>query len=83
MIDYDHASHSLTATLPGGGIVTLTAPGGVTIEGDVTVNGEVTITGNAKINGTTTAGVDVIGAGISLVKHTHTGNLGAPTSPPL
>ena len=30
-----------------------------------------------------TAAVDVIGAGKSLVKHVHLGNLGAPTSPPL
>ncbi|WP_338110449.1 phage baseplate assembly protein V [Metapseudomonas resinovorans] len=83
IIDYDHASHALTATLPGGATVVLEASGGVTIEGDVTVNGMLKVSGDAKIDGTATAAVDVIGASKSLVKHVHLGNLGAPTSPPL
>jgi len=61
VIDYDHATHALTATLPAGGTAKLTAPGGVTVLGDVTITGLVTVSD------------DVIAAGISLVNHTHGG----------
>lgn len=61
VIDYDHATHALTATLPAGGTAKLTAPGGVTILGDVDITGLVTVS------------EDVIAAGISLVNHTHGG----------
>lgn len=83
IIDYDHGSSALTATLPGGATVVLEASGGVTIEGDVTINGMLKVSGDAKIDGTATAAIDVIGANKSLLKHLHLGNLGAPTSPPL
>jgi phage baseplate assembly protein V len=72
VIDYDHASHTLSATLPVGGKVQLTAPGGVTI------------LGNVDITGTVTVSEDVLAAGISLVNHVHGGvqsgpsNTGAP-----
>ncbi len=56
-IDYDHVSHTLTATLPAGGQGKLTAPGGVSILGDVDITGLVTVS------------EDVIAAGISLVNH--------------
>ncbi|MGN5592561.1 phage baseplate assembly protein V [Stutzerimonas nitrititolerans] len=61
VIDYDHATSTLTATLPGGGKAKLTAPGGVTILGDVDITGLVTVS------------EDVIAAGISLVTHKHGG----------
>ncbi len=67
VIDYDHASHTLTATLPTGGKAKLTAPGGVTILGDVDITGLVTVSD------------DVIAAGISLVKHVHGGVQGGPS----
>ena len=72
VIDYDHATHTLSATLPAGGKVDLTAPGGVTILGDVAITGTVTVS------------ADVIASGISLVEHVHSGvqsgpsNTGAP-----
>ena len=44
----------------------------VTINGDVRLNGQEVATGDVKAN-----------TAISLATHTHTGNLGTPTSPPL
>lgn len=61
VIDYDHASHALSATLPAGGKAQLTAPGGVTI------------LGNVDITGTVTVSADVVASGISLVTHKHGG----------
>ena len=61
VIDYDHASHTLSATLPAGGKAQLTAPGGVTI------------LGNVDITGTVTVSADVVASGISLVTHKHGG----------
>lgn len=66
-IGYDAVAHALTAILPAGGTVALTAPGGVTITGPLTVEGEVTIKGKA------TASEDVVGGGISLKSHRHGG----------
>lgn len=57
VIDYDHASHTLSATLPDGGQAQLTAPGGLVIVGDV------------DITGTLKASEDVIAGDISLVNH--------------
>lgn len=70
VIDYDHDSHTLTATLPDGGKAQITATGGVTILGDVTITGLVTVSD------------DVVAAGISLVKHKHTGDSGGITGAP-
>ncbi|MFC0669465.1 phage baseplate assembly protein V [Azotobacter chroococcum] len=72
VIEYDTATHTLRATLPGGGKVDIVAPGGVTILGDVTITGLVTVS------------EDVVAAGISLVQHVHGGVLsgGATTGGP-
>ncbi|HUD90237.1 MAG TPA: phage baseplate assembly protein V, partial [Sphingobium sp.] len=67
VIGYDHTAHSLHIVLPKGGTATLVAPGGATITGDVTINGNLSITGKAE------ASEDVIGGGISLKNHKHTG----------
>ncbi|WP_313209658.1 phage baseplate assembly protein V [Stutzerimonas nitrititolerans] len=67
VIDYDHATHTLTATLPAGGKAKLVAPGGVSILGDVAITGTVTVS------------EDVIAAGISLVNHVHGGVQGGPS----
>ena len=71
------AGQKVTVNTPGvveveaGSEVTVTAPQ-MTFNGDITVNGMVTVSG------------DVIGGGkVSLVSHVHTGNLGAPTTPPV
>ncbi|MBH3355747.1 phage baseplate assembly protein V [Pseudomonas stutzeri] len=68
VIDYDHATHTLSATLPVGGKVQLTAPGGVTI------------LGNVDITGTVTVSEDVLAAGISLVNHVHGGVQSGPSN---
>ncbi|CDZ93581.1 phage baseplate assembly protein V [Pseudomonas saudiphocaensis] len=57
VIDYDHAIHMLTATLPEGGKVKLIAPDGVSI------------IGNVDIEGLLRASEDVIAGDISLVNH--------------
>lgn len=73
VIEYDHASHALIATLPAGGSAALTAPGGTTITGNVQINGNVQIAGDTGITGTATVDVDVLAAGISLKTHKHSG----------
>lgn len=68
LIDYDHATHTMSATLPAGGKAQLTAPGGVTI------------LGNVDITGTVTVSEDVLAAGISLVEHVHGGVQSGPSN---
>lgn len=46
VIEYDHAAHALTATLPGGGTATLIATGSVTIDSP-----QVTMTGHCLVKG--------------------------------
>lgn len=60
VIDYDHASHSLTANLPGGGTALLIAPGGITLDAPHT-----RITGECLIEGllTYTAGMNGLSSG--------------------
>lgn len=66
-ISYHFATGKLTVALPAGGTADITAPGGLTINADVTINGNVTIEGRAE------ASQDVVGGGISLKDHKHTG----------
>lgn len=79
LVKYDHEAHELTAVLPGGGTVEITADGGVTINGPLTVNGETQLNGNANVDGdvgvtgTAKAQTDVIGGGKSLKTHKHLG----------
>jgi phage baseplate assembly protein gpV len=51
----------------------ITADGGVTINGPLTVNGDAQVNGDVGVSGQAEAQVDVIGAGISLKGHAHTG----------
>lgn len=83
VIEYDSVAHHLRAILPAGGSTELVSTGGISITGDITHQGNYTQTGNQNVTGTVTVSTDVVAAGISLVKHKHIGNLGAPTSPPL
>ncbi len=57
IIEYDRAAHRLSATLPAGGDVDITAPDGVTINGDLVVTGDVHAGG---------------AGGVSLLHHKHT-----------
>mgnify|MGYP000010172341 FL=1 len=49
----------------------------------IEIKGDIRHIGNTQQEGRTDVTVDVTAAGVSLVKHTHNGNLGTPTSPPL
>jgi phage baseplate assembly protein V len=79
IVEYDHASHALKATLPGGGTAEITADGGVTVNGPLTVNGDTQINGNTNvagdvgITGQAEADGDVIAGGVSLMNHVHVG----------
>jgi phage baseplate assembly protein V len=72
VIEYNTATHALSITLPAAGSLTLTAPGGVTINGNITVTGTIHSTG------------DQIAGVISEINHVHGGveggssNTGAP-----
>ncbi|WP_313314550.1 phage baseplate assembly protein V [Stutzerimonas nitrititolerans] len=69
VIDYDHATHTLTATLPEGGKAKLVATGGLHVIGPITHEGDYTQTGNQHITGTVNVTDDVIAGDISLVNH--------------
>ncbi|MDH4763045.1 phage baseplate assembly protein V [Pseudomonas sp. CBMAI 2609] len=73
VIEYDSEAHQLLATLPAGGRVQLNAPSGFKLQGDVDIDGLVTVS------------QDVVAAGISLVKHKHSGvqSGGAQTGAPV
>lgn len=76
-IAYDPEAHRLTASLPAGSSMIVTAES-IEITGDIAITGDVTVTGT--IDATT----DVIGAGKSLKSHRHSatqpgsGQSGAP-----
>ncbi|MFW6156783.1 MAG: hypothetical protein ACOC7J_05640, partial [Armatimonadota bacterium] len=58
----------------------------LTDKGDVEVSGDLTVQGDIVAEGDISAGGDVVadkdGTAISLLEHTHVGNLGSSTSPP-
>jgi len=56
-ISYDESTHTLSATLPFGGIVDLIASGGVNIVGPVTVEGTITATDDITSGGTVAGAV--------------------------
>ena len=56
VIEYDRASHTLTATLPEGGIANLTAPGGVHITGNTTITGTLSVSALTACQGGLTVG---------------------------
>lgn len=60
-----------------GGCTVLIGDGKVTITGNLVVNGEIKATGQISSD------VDVFSAEVSGKGHTHTGNMGSPTSPPI
>ncbi len=81
-IAYDADAHRLTAQLPAGSAIEVTADT-VTINGDVTIAGDVSIDGAATVTRTLTADDDVVGGGKSLKGHTHGGvQAGAAQSGP-
>ena len=86
VVEYDSVAHRLRAILPEGGVTDLTSTGGINIVGPINHQGDYTQTGNQNVTGKVTVSVDVLAAGISLVKHPHggvqtgSGMTGAPTA---
>ena len=73
VIEYDSVAHHLNATLVDGGTTNLISKGGINLVGDITHQGDHIQTGNQTITGRVDVSIDVIAAGVSLVKHLHTG----------
>lgn len=73
VIEYDSVAHHLNATLVDGGTTNLISKGGINIVGPITHQGDYTQTGNQNVTGKVTVSIDVVAAGVSLVKHPHTG----------
>lgn len=73
VIGYDPAAHHFDITLPASATASINAQGGLAITGDVTITGNLDISADAQIGGGLVAQDDVIGDGISLAHHTHSG----------
>jgi len=80
--DESVATNTKTMTANASASATVTAPA-IKDDGEVTITKNVTAQQNVNVSLTMTATVDAVGGGKSLKGHTHTGNLGTPTSPPL
>ncbi|MBI6603945.1 MULTISPECIES: phage baseplate assembly protein V [Pseudomonas] len=73
VIEYDSVTHHLKATLVDGGTTNLISKGGINLVGDITHQGDYIQTGNQTVTGRVDVSIDVVAAGVSLVKHPHTG----------
>ena len=75
---------SATVTISEGGDVKITSPASITVQAASELKlTATTLTASAATVNITGGGGDVTVSGKSLVKHTHTGNLGKPTTPPV
>lgn len=75
---------SATVTISEGGDVKITSPASITVQAASELKlTATTLTASAATVNITGAGGDVVVSGKSLVTHTHTGNMGKPTTPPL
>ena len=75
---------SATVTISEGGDVKITSPASITVQAASELKlTATTLTASADTVNITGAGGDVVVSGKSLVTHTHNGNLGKPTTPPL
>ncbi|WP_338513629.1 phage baseplate assembly protein V [Pseudomonas poae] len=72
VIEYDSVAHHLNATLPDGGTTNLVSKGGINIIGPINHQGDYNQTGNQTITGKVSVSIDVVAAGVSLVRHLHT-----------
>lgn len=73
VIEYDSVAHHLNATLADGGTTNLISRGGINLVGNITHQGDYIQTGNQTVTGQVDVSIDVVAAGVSLVKHPHTG----------
>lgn len=67
VIAYNPTSHKLEVVLPAGAMVSIVAPGGVTLDCDVRITGDLTVGGKADVAD------DVKAGDVSLQKHKHLG----------
>lgn len=75
---------SATVTISEGGDVKITSPASITVKAASELKlTATTLTASAATVNITGAGGDVVVSGKSLVTHTHNGNMGKPTTPPL
>lgn len=75
---------SATVTISEGGNVKIASPASITVQAASELKlTATTLTASAATVNITGAGGDVVVSGKSLVTHTHNGNLGKPTTPPL
>lgn len=75
---------SATVTISEGGNVKITSPASITVQAASELKlTATTLTASAATVNITGTGGDVVVSGKSLVTHTHNGNLGKPTTPPL
>lgn len=75
---------SATVTISEGGNMKITSPASITVQAASELKlTATTLTASAATVNITGAGGDVVVSGKSLVTHTHNGNLGKPTTPPL
>lgn len=75
---------SATVAIGEGGDVKITSPASITVQAASELKlSATTLTASAATVNITGGGGDVTVSGKSLVKHTHNGNLGKPTTPPL
>lgn len=70
---YDAETHVLTCSLPEGGRIELTAPGGFKIDADIEHTGDLATEGGHSVTGNVAADGDVTAADISLTNHHHQG----------
>lgn len=96
VIEYDIENSKLTATVKGTASITLDGDAEVTtsnnltlkaskitLDGEIEATGKITANAEIEATGEIVSTTDVKTNGISLLTHTHTGNQGAPTSPPI
>lgn len=83
IIGYNDQTHTLYALLPDNATTELTSMGGVQVKGDIAITGNVAITGDMTATGNVSDGTRSMDGDRSIFNgHTHTGNMGSPTSPP-
>ena len=73
VVSYDPEAHALRATLPAGGTAEIDAPGGITLRGPVAIEGALSVSEDVAVAGQVDAQGDVVGDGVSLRSHVHSG----------
>lgn len=95
LIEYDFESATLKAEIKGKAIIIVDGnteitsdnlvlkANKITLDGKIEATGKITAQSEIEATGEISSLADVKTNGVSLLTHTHTGNQGAPTSPPI